>query len=155
MTRIIIVILLGTVKFGMTFPIAILQFRFSFFETILYLNIGGAIGVYFFAYLSEYINKWWNNMVRKRRKERAGSGPVKKKKVFTKRNRRIINIKQKYGLAGISLATPVLFSIPLGVFLAVHYYHSNRYKLLWMLGANLIWSFIYTSFYTFCYQIVT
>lgn len=159
---IIISILLASVKFAMTFPLAVLQFKFSFFETILYLNIGGALGVIFFAYLSEYINRWWIRFLRNRRKKRnktlQAASPLatasEQKKIFTRRNRRIITIKQRYGLAGIAMATPILFSIPIGVFLVVHYYHDRRHKLLWLLGANLGWSFIYTAFYTFFYELV-
>ncbi|MFZ5940141.1 MAG: hypothetical protein ACOYXB_06170 [Bacteroidota bacterium] len=151
--RILLTILLGSVKFGMTFPIAIFEFGFSFFETILWINIGGLAGVFFFAYLSEYINRWWNRTVRGRIRRNARKRPKKTKRIFTSRNRRIIRIKQRYGLAGIAFATPVLFSIPIGVFLVVHYYHSRPYKLIWMLGSNLVWSFLYTAFYTFCYQL--
>ena len=71
------------------------------------------------------------------------------KKTFTRRNRRIVRIKQKYGLTGIALITPLLLSIPVGVFLVVRYYHSSKSKFLYLIAANLIWSIIYTGFYMF------
>jgi len=148
--EILITILLGSFKFAMTFPLAVLEFQFSFFETILWINIGGIAGVYFFAYLSEGIIRWFNKRFRSRNrvKVREGAGGSKKK-VFTKRNRRIIKIRQKYGLWGIAASTPVLLSIPVGAFLVVRYYSKVKTRFLWMIGANIAWSFIYTTVYVF------
>jgi len=160
LANIIFSILLASVRYAVAFPLAVLQFHFSFMETIIYLNFGGALGVFFFAYLSGYINRWWNRVHRKRRIKQVqnvhdkGTGTSKKKKVFTKRNRRIIYIKQRYGLAGISIATPILLSIPVGAFLVVRYYRSKPFRLLWLLAANLGWSLIYTTFYTFFYHLI-
>ena len=145
--NVIITILLSTVKFGMTFPLAIMEFKFSFFETILWINIGGILGIYFFAYLSEGVNRWLQGLIDRYRKDEPRK--KKEKKVFTKRNRRIIRIKQRYGLPGIALSTPLLLSIPIGVFLAVRYYPRKKTKYAWLIASNVIWSFIYTSFYMF------
>ncbi len=150
MIDIITTILLGTVKFGMTFPLAIMEFKFSFFETILWINAGGILGIYFFAYLSEGLNKWINKQFRHRKDPQLSrESPSKRKKIFTKRNRKIVRIKQRYGLAGIALSTPILFSIPIGVFLVVRYYPRVKTRFLYMISANVLWSFIYTSFYMF------
>ncbi|WP_258102540.1 hypothetical protein [Marinoscillum sp. MHG1-6] len=45
-------------------------------------------------------------------------GVRKKKKVFTKRNRRFVTIWNKYGVKGIALLTPLLLSPPGGTILA-------------------------------------
>jgi len=148
--NILITILLASVKFAMTFPLVIMEFKFSFFETILWMNVGGILGIYFFAYLSAGLNRWIQGLISQRKKKRGiVEKPKKKKKVFTKRNRRIILIKQRYGLIGIALTTPLLLSIPIGVFLAVRYYPRSRIKFTYLIGSNIIWSFIYTSFYMF------
>lgn len=148
--NILITILLGSVKFSMTFPLAVFEFKFSFFETILWINIGGILEIYFFAYLYEKIINWvqvLTSIAKKRRgiKEKT----LKKKKIFNKRNRRIIRIKQKYGLIGLAISTPLLLSIPIGVFLTVHYYPGSRTKYIYLISANIFWSVIYTSFYMF------
>jgi hypothetical protein len=132
----------------MTFPLVIMQFKFSFIETILWTNIGGIIGIYFFAFLSDKLILWWNRTFRNKRK--AHKSKKKEKKVFTRKNRRIVRIKQRYGLIGIALSTPFLLSIPVGTFLVIRYYRSSRVKFAYLIGANLIWSVIYTLFYTFC-----
>jgi len=131
----------------MTFPLVILQFKFSFVETILWTNIGGIIGICFFAFLSDKVIVWWNRTFRKKRMELRSQW--EKKKIFTKKNRRIVRIKQRYGLFGITLSTPFLLSIPVGTFLVIRYYRSSRVKFAYLIGANLIWSVIYTLFYIF------
>jgi len=132
----------------MTFPVAVMQFEFAFFETILWTNVGGLIGIYFFAFLSGKLIAWWNRTYKLFRKKSSENEP-NGKKVFTKRNRRIVRIKQQYGLIGIALSTPIVLSIPLGTFLVVRYYRSSKTKFLYLFVSNLIWSFIYTGFYQF------
>jgi hypothetical protein len=145
--KVLLTVIFSAVKFAATFPLAVMQFKFSFFETILWTNVGGILGIYFFAFLSEKLIAWWNRTFKKRYSSRKGS--TRSKKVFTRRNRRIIRIKQKYGLIGIALTTPLLLSIPLGTFLAVRYYRSSRTKFIYLIGSNMVWSAIYTSFYMF------
>jgi len=116
-------------------------------EIILWTNIGGMAGIYFFAYLSEKLLAWWKRKFKSRR-ERLNE-KQENKKIFTRRNRRIVKIKQKYGLIGIAFTTPLLLSIPVGVFLVVRYYHSSRTKYIYLIGSNILWSVIYTGFYMF------
>lgn len=125
-----------------------MSFNFGFAETVLWTNLGGLAGIYFFAFLSRKLISWWKKMFRRSRwylrKNQQGI-----KKVFTRKNRRIVRIKQNYGLFGIALITPLLLSIPVGVFLVVRYYKSSRTKFLYLISANLFWSIIYTGFYMF------
>lgn len=130
-----------------------MQFEFDFFETILWTNVGGAIGIYFFAFLSGKLIAWWNRNFKKNNKPSPENGSCAKK-IFTKRNRRIIRIKQQYGLMGIALSTPIVLSIPLGTFLVVRYYRSSKTKFLYLLVSNVIWSVIYAGFYLFWDQIL-
>jgi len=132
----------------MTFPVAVMQFEFAFLETILWTNVGGVIGIFFFAFLSGKLIAWWNRTFKKN-----GSTDLEKgsngKKTFTKRNRRIIRIKQQYGLIGIALSTPIVLSIPLGTFLVVRYYRTSKTKFLYLIASNVIWSIIYAGIYLF------
>lgn len=148
MVQIILTILFSAVKFAMSFPVVILQFEFSFAETILWTNVGGIAGIYFFAFISEKLIAWWKQIFR-RSGRKIMEDQQQTKKIYTKRNRRIVRIKQQYGLIGIAVITPFLLSIPLGVFLMVRYYHSSKTKFLYLIGSNLIWSVIYTGFYMF------
>jgi hypothetical protein len=145
--QIIITILSSAVKFAMTFPLAVMQFKFSFYETILWTNVGGILGIYFFAFLSEKAIVWWARLFRNKRADRNNN--PREKKIFTKKNRRIIRIKQRYGLIGIAITTPFLLSIPLGTFLVVRYYKTSKVKFTYLIASNLVWSAIYTVFYMF------
>ena len=148
MTEIILTILSSSVKFAMTFPLAIMQFNFSFAETILWTNLGGILGIYFFAFLSDKLISWWNRTFRRPSADhnnQAGS----EKKIFTRRNRRIVRIKQQYGLIGIAVSTPFLLSIPVGAFLMVRYYRASRKSFIYLILSNIAWSMIYTGFYMF------
>lgn len=161
MFQILLTILMSAVKFAMTFPVAVMQFRFDFLETILWTNVGGLIGIYFFARVSEVLIRWWNRTFRPHRASGDGNGNSRseelisaqgnsrRKRIFTRRNRRIVRIKQRYGLIGIAATTPLLLSIPVGTFLVVRYYRTVRAKFIYLASANLVWSVIYTSFYIF------
>lgn len=152
MLEIITTILFASVKFAMTFPLVIAKYDFNFLEVILWTNIGGLIGIYFFAFLSEKLIKWWRKLFG--RPVPVDAQKVRTKKIFTKKNRRIVRIKNKYGLIGISLTTPLLLSIPVGVFLVVRYYRSSKIKFLYLSASNLIWSVLYTAFYMFIADIL-
>lgn len=148
MVPILLTILFSSFKFAATFPLVIIQYDFSFFECILWTNVGGLIGICFFAFLSERLIAWWKRLFRRSNRHILEDEQQVKKK-FTKRNRRIVRVKQKYGLTGIALITPFLLSIPVGVFLVVRYYHTSKSRFLYLIAANLIWSLIYTAFYMF------
>lgn len=148
MVQIGLTILFSSFKFAATFPLVIIQFEFSFLETILWTNAGGILGIYFFAYLSEKLLAWWKRTFRRSNRHMLAD-EQQVKKIFTRRNRRIVRIKQKYGLIGIALITPFLLSIPVGVFLVVRYYRSTRSRFLYLIASNLVWSVIYTGFYMF------
>jgi hypothetical protein len=153
LVQILLTILFSAVKFAMTFPVAIIQFRFNFFETLLWTNVGGIVGIYFFAFLSDKLISWWNRTFRNSRK-RIQQEQTSEKKVFTKKNRRIIRIKQQYGLIGIAVTTPFLLSIPVGTFLVVRYYHSVKSRFLYLIASNLLWSVIYAVFFLFWDDII-
>ena len=148
LVEILLTILFSSFKFAATFPLVIFQFEFNFVETILWTNVGGIIGIYFFAFLSGKIITWWKRTFR-RSNRNILEDEQQVKKIFTRRNRRIVRTKMKYGLFGIALITPFLLSIPVGVFLVVRYYRTTKYKFLNLIAANLIWSVIYTGFYMF------
>jgi hypothetical protein len=148
LVEIVLTILFSSFKFAATFPLVIIQFEFSFLETILWTNVGGIAGIYFFAYLSENLISWWKRTFRRSNRSIL-EDEQQIKKIFTKRNRRIVRVKKKYGLIGIAAITPFLLSIPVGVFLVVRYYRTSKTKFMYLIAANFSWSLIYTAFYMF------
>lgn len=148
LVEILLTVLFSSFKFAATFPLVIIQFESSFLETILWTNVGGIAGIYFFAYLSDRLIAWWKRTFG-RKEPKLTEDEQQVKKIFTRRNRRIVRTKIKYGLMGIALITPFLLSIPVGVFLVVRYYRTSKYKFPYLIAANLLWSLIYTAFYMF------
>ncbi len=136
------VIVSSTWKFAATFPVAIYLFNMSFFETILYTNIGGLIGIIVFTMflkgMIKIVGIFWPTKFRVKKRQ---------KKVFTKRNRRLLGMKNKYGLPGIVILAPVILSIPVGVFLCTKYYGRKKISYIYLLLSQIAWSFVYTFFY--------
>ena len=137
------IIFFCTWKFAATFPVAIYVMGMSFTETLIYTNIGGILGtvisVYFSHFLIKTWNKYWPEKLRFRRKT---------SKIFTKTNRRFIKIKSTYGLIGIVILSPVILSIPIGAFLTVKYYGNRIKNIVFLIAGQVLWSFVYTVFYT-------
>jgi hypothetical protein len=139
----LIIMVSSTWKFAATFPLAILLLNMSFFETILYTNIGGLLGIIIFTVISKVLIKFWDSFWLKKPASRK-----EPKKVFTWRNRRLIYLKNNFGLPGIVILTPVLLSIPVGVFLITKYFGQKKMSYLYLLAGQITWSFIYTLMYT-------
>lgn len=137
-----IIILSSTWKFAATFPVAVYFFKMSFLETILYTNIGGLVGVLFFMFSFKGVIRLYEVFMHKNKIHRK-----KLKKIFTKKNRRLVTIRKKYGLLGIVSLTPVLLSIPIGSFLVVKYYGEVKKAFLYLLISNAAWSLAYTLIY--------
>jgi hypothetical protein len=138
------IIFFCTFKFAATFPVAIYLVKMTPVETLLYTNTGGILGTFIFMYLSEFLIRIWNKYWPQRLIRN-----IRKKQVFTARNKRIVRIKMKYGLCGIVILSPVLLSIPLGSFLMVKYYGLKMKNMLWLLAGQFAWSVIYVLFYNY------
>lgn len=130
MIEIFLVLLLSSVKFAFAVGYMLAN-GFNYQKTSLTLLIGGSIGIVIFFYFGTFINSLINKTIKR-----------KKKKVFSKMNRFIVSIKSNYGLIGLSILTPIAFSIPLGCFLVSRFYGSNKLVVPIMLGGVLFWSLI-------------
>ena len=131
---------LNAVKFFIGVPATIFA-HYSFLETILISSSGGLAGFFAFYYFGELIKIIIFRFFPPREK------PDKKK--FTRKNRFIIAVKGKYGLIGLAILTPCLFSIPLGSLLAARFFDEDKRTIPYMSASILIWSLILTTFYYF------
>ncbi len=161
--KIVQVILLSSVKFlaGPAFAYYNKQHEFTLLESVVYCIIGGMLGVVVFSYLSKPFFKLEHWLFRKfrrwRQKPRIFSKPKvdldgnfivnyeyvdkdEKRKVFTKKNRRIVQIWKKYGLMGIAIVTPIFLSIPIGTIIANSLEERKKKILLYMFFSILFWS---------------
>jgi hypothetical protein len=133
------IIFFASWKFAAIFPVAIIVMKMSFAETMLYTNLGGIVGILIFTYFSRFLIYLGNKVLPKKTQ--------KKHKLFNKRNRRIVNIKVKYGLPGVVILSPVLLSIPIGSFLIAKYYGAKPINLLYLVAGQVAWSLIYCLIY--------
>jgi uncharacterized membrane protein len=170
--KILTLILISSVKFafGPSFAYMNQKYDFTWFETNIYSIMGGMMGVIIFMHLSEWIVKVWFQLRvylfhKKEKRRELFSAPVAdiedeieihyqyvdrkmpQKKIFSRRSRRMVKIWKKYGLLGLAALTPVLFSIPIGIFF-IGRLEKNRNKIvLYMFISITCWSLIITTFF--------
>jgi uncharacterized membrane protein len=142
--EIISVFLISTVKFVFGGVPVALGLGFSFFETVVVTSLGGFTGVIIFVALSDTIIKKVKD--RQLKKLQKGEVITKKKKIFSRKNRLIIHVKHRFGLFGIAALTPLLFSIPVGCFLATRYFKDKQRILIYMFTSILFWAVSASSF---------
>ncbi|MDP4267314.1 MAG: hypothetical protein Q8880_07765 [Bacteroidota bacterium] len=153
---------LSAIKFIIA-PLLAFKYGFNFYQTILITTIGGISGVIFFYYLSEWLVKKYNIFyprikaffysIKKSKSQKPahhhlhipGETFIREVKIFTRRNRMIIRSKNKYGLIGIALLTPVLFSIPIGAFIAYRYFSHKKRTIGYLTLSVIVWSIILSS----------
>jgi hypothetical protein len=170
--RILVFILISSVKFAFGPPIVYLnsKYDFTFLETNLYAILGGMLGVVVFMYFSEWIYATWSRakhyFKNKFNPQPLFSEPVAdmdtslhvnysyvekgsaaKKNIFSTRSRRMVRIWKKYGLIGLAALTPVLFSIPIGMFFITRVEKNNKKILLYMFISITCWSLLLTSLF--------
>jgi len=98
--------------------------------------------VFVFSFLSRFLIDLWEKHLPEKYKIQRTTG-----KKFSVKNRRLFRIKQKYGMPGIVVLTPVLLSIPVGTFLVTKYYGKKLINYFWLIFGLLCWSLVYTVFY--------
>lgn len=132
--RLLPLIILCATFFKTGMPLVVIYFRFDFFYSFI-ISIGSVfIGSVIYTYLSYYLIRLWKYI-----KLKILSQPHK---IFTPQNRKIIKIKNKFGLTGIALLSPILLSIPLGAFLAEKFFKNKTKIILYLNAASLFWFII-------------
>lgn len=127
--------LLSSVKFLFA-PASTIALGYDLPKTIIITFCGGSFGITIFYFLGAVISNWWA----KHKKQ-----PKKKKKVFTKTNRKIVFIKNKYGLIGLCLITPGIISIPVGSILAAKYFRHDKRTFPFLIVSLFIWCITLSS----------
>lgn len=126
------------VKLGL--PTAVIVFKYNFVKVILVSCAGGITGNIIFTNLSAVILKWTHAYREKR---------DIKKQIFSKATRRMIRIKQRFGLAGIAAITP-LISQPIGAFFAEKFFKDKTKVVLYLSVSVIIWAIgLYFILYLF------
>jgi len=150
----LLILAVSSVKFLFAPPLSF-EFGFTFLQTWLVTTLGGVAGVVFFFYLSKgilalYFRYLSGHISLSYAKIRTVVWnryqlPVAATKIFTYRNKSIVKIRRRYGLAGIIILTPVILSIPLGTFLALKYYSRQKNLLAYLSLSVIVWSLVMSS----------
>ncbi len=141
--KIVSLFLLSSVKLVFA-PGAAAAAGFSFWETLAITTFGGMTGIMFFYYFGYWaLNRFQKIFVKPSKHDKPRK---KKSRIFNKRNRWLIKIKQHYGLIGLALLTPCLISIPIGSVVAARFYYHNRLTLPLLLLSTAIWTTCLTYF---------
>jgi ABC-type antimicrobial peptide transport system permease subunit len=138
--QVILIVILSATKFFAA-PITSLNIGFNYLQTLMLTIAGGILGVVVFYYLSNVIAFLFIKIL----KAVNGNKLPAKPKIFTWKNRMIVNIVRKYGLLGVAVITPVILSIPLGTFLAARYFHDRNQVLKYLCASVVFWSVIISS----------
>ena len=137
---------LSAIKFGLAgVPTAVFA-KFSFFKAITVTSCGGFTGTVVFTYLFDWAIRSAQKMRQKYRKT--------PRKNFTTTNRFIVKVKQKFGLTGLAIITPLILSIPLGCFVAVRYFENKRKIVTYMFVSIFTQSIILFLFYNYFYNLI-
>jgi hypothetical protein len=126
-------------------PTAVVVFKFNFVKVITVSCLGGITGNILFTYLSAGIIRAVHNY-------RAKRNLIHQKKIFTKFNRRIIRIKQRFGLTGIAFITPVILSTPVGAFLAERFFKHKRRVIIYLSISVVFWALLLYFVFLFFYD---
>ena len=127
-------------KFIVT-PSLMIAAGYSALEVILVTSISALVGVLFFNKLGRYLFLKWATYKLNRYQKNPGSRKPTKK--ITPVRRKIVALKEKYGLAGI-LVVSVILSVPISAILVSKYFQKNSAS-VWMLGLVFaVWSIILT-----------
>lgn len=141
--KILSVFITCSFAFKIGFPTTFILFGNNFWLTMLIACGGGIAGNIAFTYLSAALLKGIHNY-------RAKRGLIHRRKIFTPFNRRIIRVRNRFGLAGIAFITPILLSTPIGALIAERFYKDKKKIILYLSAATVFWGLtLYLILYFF------
>ncbi len=119
-------------------PAALLLFKDDFITFFVVCTAGGITGNVVFTNLSAILLK-------KIHAYRAKKGLIHKKPIFTRFNRRVISIKNRFGLLGLATITPLVLSTPLGAFLAERFFKDKKRIIIYLSISVVFWELVFYS----------
>ena len=125
-------------------PLTGLALKLAWVETAICSIIGMMITVLLIIFSSDFIQKLWTRFFPKKEKVRK----------FTKLNRLAIKTRRKFGLVGIALLTPILFTPIGGTALAMAFRYEKREIILQMLISAAAWAIVQTLFFYFLKDLI-
>ena len=133
MLEIMVWLLFSSVKFLFA-PSAMVASGYNFWEAFAVSVTGGLLGVFVFYYSGKEIFNYFSKFSKS-----------KPKKVFTKKNKMIVRLVNKFGLVGLS-AVLGFASIPLTALLAARYFQNRKTTLVYLTLSVVLWASLLTLF---------
>lgn len=99
-------------------------------ETALLAGSGMTISVLLFSAGGKALREWWF------------AGFRHDRKLFSPKNRKIVRFYRRFGLPGMALLTPVIFSPVVGTLLAISFGEDRKKVMFWMAGSAYFWAFL-------------
>ncbi|NDK57530.1 hypothetical protein GWO68_16520 [Pontibacter sp. BT213] len=122
------VYLISMVKF-FAGPLTGVAVGLTYFETVLLTIAGMMTTVIIFSIIGRALSKWWA------KRQRAKNKPM-----FSKKNRRIVTIWNKFGVVGVAFLTPILLTPIVGTVVAALFGAPRKQIFIHMLWSSVIWS---------------
>lgn len=123
--KLVVAFLLSSVKYALGVAWCMARFN-NHYLSFLVTFLGGMAGIFVFTYFGHMINRWW-------------ASRKKNRKIFTKKNRRLVRLRTYGGLPIVALLAPIILSIPGGCILATTFVTDRRKIILFMFGSLLLW----------------
>ncbi len=134
--QMVTVLLLCGTKFLMGLGLTFI-YDYTFIETMMVSILGGMLGVIFFTYAGQGVNKLWYHYF-----------PKKDDKVkFSRFKRFLVRLRKKYGLMGIAFLTPIILTVPVGAVIASSLVKDKRRIFTPMLVSLIFWTFLFGGVY--------
>lgn len=125
-------VILGSMFKFLVGPVTGFSMGLLFLESFALAIIGMMLSVLLFSSLGEFIRRRILNKFEFYRNRR----------VFTKRNRRLVRIWRRFGIAGIAFITPLILTPIVGTLVAVAFGVRRRQLYWYMFVSATFWSFI-------------
>lgn len=138
-----LVIGISTLKF-MFGPLSGLAAGLSWFESFVCTVLGMMLTTVSLIQLSNFL----------KRVEAYFLNGKPKKSPFNRRNRWAIKVRQRLGMWGVALLTPIVFTPPIGVILALAFRYSKQEIIFKMLVSAIIWGLLQVFFFYYLRDIL-
>lgn len=137
--------LIASVKFLLA-PFEAERYGMSYWSAWVITTGGGIAGIYVFYFAGSFIAHWWQHNLAKIKsfftRRPVSDYEGENRRVMTRKNKMIVRIKKRFGLAGIAFITPCIISIPIGTLVAVAFYRKRKPVLLYLTISLVLWSFV-------------
>ena len=139
--------LLASVKFLVAPPVALFGLKVGVWETSIGMFFGGLLGVFTFYYTGSFFIK---RGLKKRleNNKRAVEAGTELPKVFTRRNKQIVQIKRKLGVYGVVFIALPFVSLPVEGILCAKFFRHDRRLIPLLVISVAIWSVILSFFFS-------